>query len=342
MVRNRCQGTGANLVAIYRAGKFPALSEWHAAVPEGGVFNMVRGRAQMESGMSGKWKDVFVIAGPTASGKSALAVELAERSNAEIVSADAYQIYRGLPVLTAQPSPDQLTRVPHHLVNQMEPECDFSAADFARMAGAAMEEIRRRGKRIVVVGGSGFYLEALFDGLPRTPPADADLRERLRLLPTEELAAELRQLDPAAAANVDLKNPRRIQRAIEIVTLTGRPFAEFAVRPDASVRGLVLGVSRDVLQQRIEARTDAMLANGAVEEVRALGPCSATCAKALGVSVISEFLAGKISRAQCREQIFIATRQYAKRQRTWFRNRARWEWVAPESALHFAETRLKI
>ena len=292
--------------------------------------------------MSGKWENVFVIAGPTASGKSQVAVEWAERWNAEIVSADAYQVYRGLTVLTAQPSGEQLARAPHHLVNCMEPECDFSAADFARMAQTAIEEIRGRGKRIVVVGGSGFYLEALFDGLPKTPVANADLRERLRLLETGELAAELRQLDPAAAATVDLKNPRRIQRAIEIVTLTGRPFAEFAVRPNATVRGLVLDVPADVLQQRIEVRADAMLANGAIAEVRALGSCSATCAKAIGVSVISDFLAEKISHAQCREQIIIATRQYAKRQRTWFRNRARWEFVAPESAVDFARSRSKI
>ncbi len=315
-------------------------------MPEGKISSTVQWHSQaINRGteiLSGRWDDVFVLAGPTASGKSALAVELAEKWDAEIISADAYQVYRGLGLLTAQPNSAEKARVRHHLVNALEPECDFNAADFAWLARTALEDIRTRNKRAIVVGGSGFYLEALFDGLPKTPPPDEAIRQRLGLLTLEEMVAELRQLDPTAAAIVDLRNPRRVQRAIEIVAVSGQPFASFAREPDRSVRGLVLELDRTVLLQRIEQRTDALLENGAIEEVRALGPCSATCAKAIGLAEISAFLAGQITLPLCRKRIVIATRQYAKRQMTWFRNRARWPLVAPETAMGDACACLKI
>ncbi|MEO7931968.1 MAG: tRNA (adenosine(37)-N6)-dimethylallyltransferase MiaA [Chthoniobacterales bacterium] len=292
--------------------------------------------------MSGKWDDVFVLAGPTASGKSALAVELAEQWDAEIISADAYQVYRGLAVLTAQPNSTEKKRVRHHLVDVLGPQVESSAADFARLARAALEEIRGRNKRALVVGGSGFYLEAFFDGLPETPPPNEAIRQRLSSLTLPEMVAELQRLDPTATAIVDLQNPRRVQRAIEIVTVTGQPFASFAREPDRSVRGLVLDPGRDVLLQRIEQRTAALLENGALEEVRTLGPCSATCRKTIGLAEISAFLTGEITLAQCHERIVIATRQYAKRQRTWFRHRARWPLVMPENALVHACATLEI
>ncbi|HEX8371613.1 MAG TPA: tRNA (adenosine(37)-N6)-dimethylallyltransferase MiaA [Chthoniobacterales bacterium] len=284
----------------------------------------------------GKWDDVFVVAGPTASGKSAFAVDLAERLNAEIISADAYQIYRGLSVLTAQPTAAERVRVRHHLVDVLEPEVEWSAANFARAALDAMEEIRRRGKRICVVGGAGFYLEALFDGLPDTPPPNLPVRERLSLLSVPELVSELQRSDPEAAAVVDLQNPRRLQRALEIVITTGKPFASFARQPDLSVRGIVLNLDRAVLHDRMEKRVASMLTSGALEEVSALGARSKTCGKSIGLGEISQYLAGSISLEQCREQIVIATRQYAKRQMTWFRNRSRWELVAPERAMETA------
>lgn len=292
--------------------------------------------------MKKNWDDVFAIAGPTASGKSTLAVELAERWNAEIISADAYQIYRGLAILTAQPNSVQRARVRHHLVDVLEPTAEFSAADFARLAQTALEDIRSRNKSALVVGGAGFYLEALFDGLPETPPPDESIRTRLRNLTLPEMIEELREFDPTALEIVDLKNPRRVQRALEIVSITGKPFASFQREPDHSVRGLVLDVSREILHDRIEQRVDAMLQNGAIDEARTLGPRSTTCGKSIGVAEISAFLAGEISLDECRARIVIATRQYAKRQRTWFRNRARWDFVAPEAALNFALTRLKI
>lgn len=290
--------------------------------------------------VSGKWEDVFVVAGPTASGKSSLAVALAERWDAEIVSADAYQIYRGLAVLTAQPTAAEKSRVRHHLVDVLEPEVEFSAADFARLALEAIDEIRQKNKRIVVVGGAGFYLEALFDGLPETPPPNEEIRQRLSALTLPEMVAELALLDPAAALIVDLNNPRRVQRAIEIVASTGQPFASFARVPGDSVPGLVMDLPREILLQRIEERTAAMLENGAFAEVRQLGVRSATCQKTIGLAEITEFLAGKISLSKCHERIVIATRQYAKRQMTWFRNRARWQLVAPEFALQKADERI--
>ncbi len=284
----------------------------------------------------GKWNDVFVVAGPTAGGKSDFAIELAENWDAEIVSADAYQIYRGLAVLTAQPSADQQTRVPHHLVNLLDPTEDFSAADFARLASVSIAEIRLRKKRIVVVGGAGFYLEALFDGLAESPAPPPELRSRLREMALPDLVAELRERDPAAAATVDLRNPRRVQRAIEVIVGTGRPFADSARQPDFSVRGLVLNPARETLLERIASRALRMLEEGAIEEVQRLGLRGQTCGQAIGLAEIEAFLAGKITRAEGLERIIIATRQYAKRQLTWFRNRARWELVTPERAQEHA------
>lgn len=277
--------------------------------------------------------DLFILAGPTASGKTDLALSLAEKHDAEIVNVDAYQVYCDLPILTAAPTLAQRELVPHHLVGILDATSDLNAVDYAALAQAAMADIRRRGRRILLVGGSGFYLEALLGSSSQAPPPDATIRREVEQLTPGERLVALQQIDPSASAAVDLQNPRRVQRALEIVRQTGKPFAHFAPKPLPPVCGAVLELPRELLHKRIIARVDTMLALGAIDEVRrfdATGPCGKTAAHTLGLNEIRLLLRGAISRDECREKIIIATRQYAKRQLTWFRNRSPWPWLPPE------------
>jgi len=273
--------------------------------------------------------DLFILVGPTASGKTDLALALAARAGAEIVNVDAYQIYRGLPVLTAAPTVEQRARVPHHLVETLDPAAELSALEYAALAQVAMTDIRQRKRRILLVGGAGFYLEAILGASSTAPPPDAAIRLAVEQLDPGERLTELQRLDPTAATVVDLQNPRRVQRALEIVRQTGRPFACFAPAPLPAVAGAVIDLPREILQQRIVARVDAMLAGGAVEEVRNLNLHGKTCGQAIGLTEIRQLIAGAISLQECREKIIVATRQYAKRQLTWFRNRSPWPWLPP-------------
>jgi tRNA dimethylallyltransferase len=275
------------------------------------------------------------LAGPTASGKSALALELASQVDGEIVNADAFQLYAGLDVLTAKPSAADFTRVPHHLygVLPLTEACD--AQRFHELAKPVLEEIASRGKTPLVVGGSGLYLKALTHGLAPLPQGDAAMREKLRLMPLEQKVAELLTLDPAAATTVNLRNPRYVERALEICLLTGKPQSELRqsfqnATPD--IRGLVLNWEREALCRRIEARTRQMLASGAIEEVAALGEVSLTACKAIGIREIRDHLTGKLTREQTIEAISIATRQYAKRQATWFRRETCYQTICLDSS----------
>jgi tRNA dimethylallyltransferase len=275
------------------------------------------------------------LAGPTASGKSALALELASQVDGEIVNADAFQLYAGLDVLTAKPSAADFPRVPHHLygVLPLTEACD--AQRYHDLAKPVLEEIASRGKTPLVVGGSGLYLKALTHGLAPLPQGDAAMREKLRLMPLEQKVAELLTLDPAAATTVNLRNPRYVERALEICLLTGKPQSELRqsfqnATPD--IRGLVLNWEREALCRRIEARTRQMLASGAIEEVAALGEVSLTACKAIGIREIRDHLTGKLTREQTIEAISIATRQYAKRQATWFRRETCYQTICLDSS----------
>ena len=275
------------------------------------------------------------LAGPTASGKSALALELASRLDGEIVNADAFQLYAGLEVITAKPSPADFTRVPHHLygVLPLTEACD--AQRFHDLAKPVIEEIASRGKTPLVVGGSGLYLKALTHGLAPLPQGDAEMREKLRERPLENKVAELLALDPAAAATVNLRNPRYVERALEICLLTGKPQSELRQsfqNAQPKVRGIVLNWEREALCRRIEARTRQMFADGALEEVAALGDMSITACKAIGIREIRDHLTGKLTREQTIEAIAIATRQYAKRQATWFRRETCYQTICLDSA----------
>ncbi|MCE9609947.1 MAG: tRNA (adenosine(37)-N6)-dimethylallyltransferase MiaA [Chthoniobacter sp.] len=264
----------------------------------------------------------FIIAGPTAVGKSAVAAAVAERCGGEIVGADAFQIYRELPVLTAQPSAEMRSRIPHHLVGEVAVAESFDVARYLRAATERIAEIHARGRMPIVTGGTGLYLRALTRGLADLPGADVRLRADLASQSPAELQRRLAELDPAGAAQIDLQNPRRVIRALEVCLLTGRPFssfrAEWAGTPSGS-RGVVLTLDRAALHARIAARTAAMFADSVVEEVRAATDAGPTASQTLGFHEIRAHLAGQMNRADCIAAIQLATRRYAKRQMTWFR-----------------------
>jgi tRNA dimethylallyltransferase len=273
---------------------------------------------------------LFIIAGPTAAGKSDVAVAVAERCGGEIVSADAFQIYEGLDVLTAKPSPALRQRVPHHLIGEIPLTQSFDVAQYLRLAQECIAAIRDRGRVPIVVGGTGLYLRALTHGLADLPPADPALRAQLELQSTGELVRQLAELDPVAHEQVDLQNRRRVVRALEVCILSERPFSSFRGQwdaPSVKAKGVVLNRPREELYTRINERTEAMFAAGVVEEVRATGAISPTAHQTLGWREINALLAGTMSPAECVGAIQQATRKYAKRQLTWFRREACLEWI---------------
>ena len=269
----------------------------------------------------------FFLLGPTAVGKSALAVELAERIGGEIIGADAFQIYAGLDVLSAKPSAELRARVPHHLIGEVPPGAQFDVAQWLARARECIAEITSRRRVAVVCGGSGLYVRALTHGLAPLPGADATLRASLENEPLAALAERLRSLDPATT--VDLRNPRRVIRALEVCILTGRPFSSFRTEwaGAAAPHGVILSRQRDELHAAIAARTAAMFSAGVVEEVARTTVVGLTASQMLGLAEIRGHIAGRITREQCIAAIALATRQYAKRQLTWFRRERAFRWI---------------
>ncbi|MGI8890379.1 MAG: tRNA (adenosine(37)-N6)-dimethylallyltransferase MiaA [Chthoniobacterales bacterium] len=270
----------------------------------------------------------FFIVGPTASGKSELAAAVAARIGAEIVSADAYQIYRGLSLLTAQPDEAVLRRAPHHLINSIPLTEEMSAEKFRELALSAIEEINGRGKLALVVGGSGLYLKALTHGLAPLPAVDPQLRTQLNGLSLDQLNSRLLAVDPLGAESVDRENKRRVVRALEIYAQTNTPASEQREewkREAADTRGIFVFRERDELYGRINARVEAMFCEGVQEEVAAIKHVSATAAKTIGLEQIRLLLEEKMSRANCVAAIQQVTRRYAKRQLTWFRAQPNFE-----------------
>jgi len=272
---------------------------------------------------------VLILTGQTASGKSALALELAERCDAEIVGADSRQIYRGMPIGTAAPSDEDRARVPHHLIGSLNPSERYSAARFVADALAAIDDIHARGKRAIVVGGTGFYVRALTGDVALSPAYDAGLRERLaheaRTHPPDVLAEWLRALAPQRAAAIEPNDPYRVARALEIA-LAERAGAR---RDDAGAldnlrargmafRKLYLEIEPEELERRIARRVDAMLANGLLEEAERVGG-AAVAADAVGYREALAYLAGWSTYDELRAHLIRNTRRYAKRQATWFR-----------------------
>ena len=264
----------------------------------------------------------FIIAGPTAVGKSDIAVAVAERCGGEIVGADAFQIYRGLEILTAQPSAELRARAPHHLVGEIPLTQSFDVAQYLHAARQRLAEIHARGRVPIVTGGTGLYLRALTRGLADLPGADTALRADLEKEPLADLQRRLAELDPLGAAQTDLQNPRRVIRALEVCLLTGRPFSSFREEwsaPPHGPGGIVLTLDREILNARIDRRTAAMFAAGVVEEVRAAEAAGPTASQTLGFREIRALIAGDLGQMDCITAIQHATRRYAKRQMTWFR-----------------------
>lgn len=290
---------------------------------------------------------VLILAGPTAAGKTDLAIELAAQFDAEIVGADSRQIYRGMPVGTAAPSNEQRAAIPHHLVAFLDPNERYSAARYAADAVAAIEDIHARGKRAIVVGGTGFYIRALAGGVDLAPQYDERLRERLaaeaRLHDAEFLHGWLAARDPQRAAMLPAGDTYRVLRALEVAlapeTLRGdRPL------PSLSASGIAfekfyLEVGEAELDARIAQRTDAMLASGLLEEAERVG-AEAVAASAVGYPQALAYLRGWCTHAELRALLVRATRRYAKRQGTWFRSEPHVTRIAREHAAAAAREKL--
>ena len=287
-------------------------------------------------------KETFFIVGPTAAGKSELAADVASQIDAEIVSADAFQIYRGFDLLTAKPDAATLAKVPHHLIGTMSILQEMNAAKFRQFALRAIGEIHARGKLVIVVGGSGLYIKALTHGLDAAPSADPVLRAQLNELTSDQLREKLVDLDPETARKIDMKNRRRVARALEICLSAMRPHLnplgappsrepredakrQVRVLPRAATTGVFVFRDRAELHERIKQRVEAMFENEVIGEVRAIDEIGATAGTMIGLREIREHLEGKMSILRCMEKIQGATRQYAKRQLTWFRHQTSFE-----------------
>ena len=313
--------------------------------------------------MSSRPSQVVAVLGPTATGKSgfamALVAELAERGlAAELIGADALQAYRGFSIGTAKPGPRERCRVRHHLIDVLEPHRTFSAGEFARRASAAVEEIESRGALPVLVGGSGFYLRALFQGLAPVPAIGAEVRAELRAdlhsrgLPF--LADELRRLDPDTAEGLAPGDTQRVLRALEVVRATGRPLSDWQRegterRLDRRVLKVGLTLPRAVLYDAVEKRAGRMLERGWLAEVERLrasagargggSPVELPAFQAIGYRQLADHLDGNLTLEQALEETVRATRRYAKRQETWFRKEPDVRWVDVSKASGTERTR---
>lgn len=292
----------------------------------------------------GPQKRALLIAGPTASGKSALALKRAHESGAAIVNADAMQVYDVLRVLTARPSEAEMEGIPHLLYGGVHPSRRFSTGDWFRAVEMLMAGPEIAGRPLVFVGGTGLYFDALLHGfadVPTVPTAiTEEVEDEVRNLDRPGRAKLLKERDPQMASRLQAYDPQRVVRALAVLKATGRSLASFQSAGQAGLldgyelERIVLNPARTVLRERIARRFESMLERGAVEEVEALRRLdldpSLPAMKAIGVREISDWLDGRISKARAIELAVTATRQYAKRQRTWFRNRmSDWAWIDP-------------
>lgn len=269
------------------------------------------------------------LCGPTASGKSRHALTLAKELNGEIVNADALQLYRGIETITASPSEEDRNLVPHHLYGIADPSDTFDAALYRRVALPLLEDISSRGKLPIVVGGSGLYLKFLTHEPDDLPPANSHLRKELEALSLDEMVRRLELIDPPEANRIDRSNPRYVQRALEISLMSGRPVSEQRTSFKVStgpLHGILISWEPGALEARIRERTALMLEDGAAEQLDSLTEPGPAVSRAIGVPQLKRLLKGEIDRKTCEEEIVIATRQYAKRQRSWFRRET---WLTP-------------
>ncbi|WP_230770134.1 tRNA (adenosine(37)-N6)-dimethylallyltransferase MiaA [Sphingomonas sp. Leaf4] len=281
---------------------------------------------------------VALIAGPTASGKSALAIAVAQAHDGVVVNADSAQVYRDLRVLSARPSPEEAASAPHRLFGHVDGADAYSAAAWARDAAAVVREVLAAGRLPVLVGGTGLYLRTLLDGIAPVPEIDPAVRAAVRALPVAEAHAALAQADPAAAARLLASDTTRVARALEVVRSTGRSLAEWqrdrsgGIGSDVDVRAMLLLPDRTWLAQRCDRRLAQMFDHGARDEVATLLArddigADAPVRRAIGVAEVAGWLSGELTRDAALERAQAATRQYAKRQYTWFRNQPPGDWL---------------
>ena len=282
---------------------------------------------------------VIVIAGPTASGKTGIGARLAKQLKGEVISADSRQIYRHMNIGTATPQAAEQDGVPHHLLNFVDPVERYSASRFAREASGLIESILGRRRVPIVVGGSGFYLEALFTGLSEIPEISAETRSRVETMVSDDAVAAhraLEEVDPQAAATHPPSDPQRLSRALEVYQETGKPISWYRThprKPGTRREALWFGLEWDraELYDRINERTLSMMSDGFVEEVSGLlesGYTRETYAlKTFGYREICAMLQGEMTEEDAVSAIQLGTRHYAKRQMTWFRNRSQLNWV---------------
>jgi tRNA dimethylallyltransferase len=295
------------------------------------------------------------IAGPTASGKSALAVELAQRINGVIINADSMQVYRDLRIITARPTPAEEARVPHQLYGFVDAAENYSVGRWCRDAEEALNNVIDQGRVPIFVGGTGLYFKALTTGLAAVPPIPpairTEVRERLQREGAPALHSELVRLDPVTAQRVTLNDRSRISRALEVVLATGRPLSDWHLEglppiiDHTRAAKTFVTCERKELVRRIEGRFAVMVKAGAREEVRALAARrldpTLPAMKAHGVPWLIRHLDGEISFEEAAAGAVMDTRRYAKRQLTWFRNQMKdWQWDSPENAVSLLQTQL--
>lgn len=279
---------------------------------------------------------MIVILGPTASGKSALAIALAERWEAEILSVDSMQVYRGMDIGTAKPTVSERRRVRHHLIDLVDPNESFAVSEFVTRADAVIADAAQRGVRLIVTGGTPLYYKALFEGLFEGPGADIAIRTRLNEQPLEHLYDRLIRIDPESARRIHRNDRKRLVRALEVFELTGRPISSFQsewsrgqMRHSARWYGLMW--EKDELNRRINLRVKQMIESGWLDETRDLlqrfGQLSQTASEATGYQELIDVLEGKVNLDDAVEQIKIATRQLARRQMKWFRRWSQVRWL---------------
>ena len=293
---------------------------------------------------------VICVVGPTATGKTKMGVALAQRFDGEVVSVDSMQIYRGMAVGTAAPTPEEMEGVPHHMIGVADPWENWSAARFTAAADACVQDILRRGRRPILVGGTGLYLDALLRGIDfaagsQDTPLRRQLQERLRREGAEALLEELRRIDPDSAARLHLRDEKRILRALEVYQETGETITQHDRRTREQpprYEGLFIGLNfkdRQDLRDRIDRRVDDMVAQGLLDEVRSLLqsglPRTATAWQAIGYKQFLAVADGRMTEDDAVEEVKLRSRQYAKRQLTWLRRNEAIHWVLWDKAPDF-------
>jgi len=283
-------------------------------------------------------KTLIVIAGPTAIGKTDLAIKIAQHYHSEIISADSRQFYKEMHIGTAKPSTEELAAVRHHFIDSHSITEPFTVGDFEEQALALINELFEKHDKVVVAGGSGLFIKAITDGFDKLPKAPPELREELNQLfaqkGIETLQQKLKELDPQYSEEVDLSNPQRLIRALEVCISTGLPFSSFRTKEtqqrDFNIIKIALNTEREKLYERINLRVDLMVKAGLIEEVKALIPYrNFNALNTVGYSELFEYFDGKISLQQAIDAIKQNTRRFAKRQLTWFRREEGINWFEP-------------